>query len=78
MDENGWVRAKKYPSDTSREQFEIIKPLLERARTMRSGPVWLNSFPRFMSGLGERVVTGIDLECYRKRATEEVRVTVAA
>jgi len=26
------VRTKKYPSDTSREQFEIIKPLLEGAR----------------------------------------------
>lgn len=26
------MRTKKYPSDTSREQFEIIKPLLEGAR----------------------------------------------
>ena len=26
------VRTKKYPSDTSREQFEIIKPILESAR----------------------------------------------
>lgn len=26
------VRTKKYPSDTSREQFEIIKPMLESAR----------------------------------------------
>lgn len=26
------MRSKKYPSDTSREQFEIIKPLLEGAR----------------------------------------------
>jgi transposase len=26
------MRSKKYPSDTSREQFESIKPLLESAR----------------------------------------------
>lgn len=26
------VRTRKYPSDTSREQFEIIKPMLESAR----------------------------------------------
>lgn len=30
--DNKEVRSKKYPSDTSREQFQIIKPLLESAR----------------------------------------------
>jgi hypothetical protein len=32
MSENSVVRTKKYPSDISREQFEIIRPLLESAR----------------------------------------------
>jgi transposase len=46
----GAMRKKKYPSDISREQFEKIKPLLEKARK-RTKPVTVDLYEVFCAVL---------------------------